>query len=177
MTRNRQFSLLMACALLAGTGHASRPESQSAASRGSDAPRNVRQTRQVVNDKKKPQPYTKTGAKPHNPQVTSKQGQSTQRPIPSPPKNAPSPAVSEYSASPSQPVLSHGVGVAKSALLQTPPVGDALPTRPPSVGASGAVPQNDVRHHGPNPSAIGGAASSKATNMASISGSTVRHRP
>jgi len=176
MTHNHQFLLLIACALLAGTSHALQPESQSAASKVSDAPLNVQQTHHVVNDKKKPQPYTKTGAKPHNQQVTS-EGQSTQRRSPPQSANGQSQAVSGNSASPSKPAQSRGAGIAKHAVSRTPPVGDALPVRPPVVGSPGAMSQNDTRHHGPNLSELGGVASSKAAATATINGSAAHHRP
>jgi hypothetical protein len=177
MTRHRQFLLLIACALLAGAVHGLQPESQSAASKSSNAPRSVRQSHQVVNEQKKQQPYTKTGAIPHQQQVTSRQGQPPQRSIPPQPANGSPSDVLRNSSNPSQPAQTRGFGVAKHAPLQTPSVVDALPIRPPGLGSPGAMSQKDVRHHSPNPSVLGGAASSKPTNTASISGSAVHHRP
>jgi len=171
MTYNRRFLLLIACALLAGAAHALQPDSKSAASKSSNASRNMQQSHHVVNNKIKPQPYTKTGAKQYSDAVSTQLSTSPQA------ANGQPPAVLGNSASPSQPAQIRGAGVAKHAVLRTPPVGDALPIRPPGLESTGAMSHNDMRHHGPNPSAFGGVASSKGTNAASINGSAVHHRP
>ena len=168
-------SMIIVCSLLAsGTESAPQSESQSAASSTSDRDLGMHKTNHVVVDKKKPQLYTKSTAKPRGERDIAEHGHPYAGAVPSPSELPPQPANGRPSApqpnSPtaSQPSQNRAVAVSK---------GGPLRSQPPTVAATAALSHNDVRHRGPNSSVLGVAATSKPTNTASISGSTVHRKP
>jgi hypothetical protein len=177
-------SMIIVCSLLAsGTESAPQSESHSAASSTSDRDHSVHKINHVVVDKKKPQPYTKTAAKPRGERDIAEQGRphtgAVSSPTELPPQSAngrPS-APQPNSSTASQPFQNRAVPVFKGGPLRSQPASRELPVQPPTVASTAALSHNDVRHRGPNSSVLGGAAASKPTNTASISGSTVHRKP
>jgi hypothetical protein len=176
MMHNRRYLLLMACALLPSTAHASKSESQSLAPKDSNALRSVQPSHHLWNDQKRSKSYAKTSTKPHGQRVTSAQDELTQRANPAHPANGQPPAALRNSADPSQPAQTLGAGGAKHTTVHRP-MSNALPIRPPDVGSPGSMSQNSVRHQSPDPGALGGSAGSNSTSTASINGTAVHHRP
>jgi hypothetical protein len=169
--------------LAIGTESPLQSESQPAASLTSDRDHGMHKTNHVVVGRKKPQPYTKTAAKPSGERDIAEQGHPHAGAIPSPSELPPQSANGRPSApqpnSPtaSQPSQNRAVAISKGGPLRSQPASRELPVQPPTVASTAALLHNDVRHRGPNSPVLGGAATSKPTNTASISGSTVHRKP
>jgi hypothetical protein len=185
MKRLSLISMIIVCALVAaGTDRASQPEPRSAASPSSDRGHGIHKTHHVEVDKGKPQPYTKAVEKLKGERDTAEQGQphagaiSSQSKLPPQAANGRPSAPQPNSANASQPAQNRAGPVANGApRLQDQPAHVALPVRPPMMFSPAATSHDDARHRGANPPALGGAATSKATNTASIGGSTMHRKP
>ena len=189
MRRLRVISMILGCALLAtGVARAAEPRPQTAASSptvpGSASDQAIHRTHHVPADKKKPQPYTKAAEKPKGELATAEPGQphagAVARPSTLPPQSAndrPSAPQPNFPNA-GQPAKNRAVPVTKGTpRSQDQATAIALPVRPPTMISPAAAPHNEVRHRGPNPAVLGGAATSKPTATAAISGSSVHRKP
>jgi hypothetical protein len=68
-------------------------------------------------------------------------------------------------------------GAATGGLIRNETVQNTLPVRPPSVVRAAVPSLDNVRHRGPNPAVIGGAANSDSRNTGAINGTRMNHKP